>query len=821
MVGEYSYCPVEAKHYLKNKVSHCCWSPRTDLIALGSLNGRVSVHRYKLACIWESLPPHQNSVVTCVVWRPDGKCLAVAYDSGHVRLILANDGFVYKEFQYPRSITFLNWTAGLLTKQEGKGSNAPIYFPDLSSLTMFQSDVNFNTSDTFKLSQLLADSEEHFFILTVYCAGVLNFYGSDSFLIARWACKPNLLSTELQFKFLGCQFSACLKYLLILYSWTEETTGRSFMELQWVPTTGLVTFGTQLRNLSMHHSLIRISKTLLDKGFDQICTSWEDMILEMDVKFTNYAKERLSRNKKWSLGVELLEFILFGNCPTSLRKFLVEDWTAPSLKRTGTATLKAYESIKTICFQQLQLILQRLLFHTSELLGNLRDTQSYAKFGVSVKQASRLCGTIGCVLQKSQELHLVIEKSITHLRAFFKWLYVAILGLSGRVLPDDFPRVTPAERELVIDFITNYLQPVFVQGSLQSFSVDLVEQYIRPGEVRKPLEAVSAHSLNEDRSRSHMRTLIHLSEEQLKSGRFPTGLFHYCPKATLADLIMHTLEDDITTLFGPPAAGDFDRACFGFAESVSQLLFCEQLQKSCVFDPAWDFCSQFPAVFTGDSRLRNSPTDSNRQSTYLAWSPSRTELLLTEFPFDLTKTNLHGGRTACLEVDDIPMVPNPNQLAYEIQDLEFFTPELLTLLLRQTTRTSNSETTEEPSSTSHIVMVPVQLLLAACDEGSSSTPVSTACEPLWSSSNCHLPAKRLSELITSAHVESLPCTATKLATNGGRSILFVLFEGSCMCRVYLLDCPETDGSVVRDDGEDGVGDAVMEAGDSDVVENVT
>ncbi|KER24779.1 hypothetical protein T265_07666 [Opisthorchis viverrini] len=554
MVGEYSYCPVEAKHYLKNKVSHCCWSPRTDLIALGSLNGRVSVHRYKLACIWELSPPHQNSVVNCVVWRPDGKCLAVAYDSGHVRLILANDGFVYKEFEYATSITYLNWTAGLLTKQDGKGSNAHIYFPDLSSLTMFQSDVNFNTSDTFKLSQLLADSEEHFFILTVYCAGVLNFYGSDSFLIARWACKPNLLSTELQFKFLGCQFSACLKYLLILYSWTEDTTGRSFMELQWVPTTGLVTFGTQLRNLSMHHSLIRISKTLLDKGFDQICTSWEDMILEMDVKFTNYAKERLSRNKSYR---------------------------------------EEYHSLTRI----LQMALcWRLQLYKHTLLSSSIPSQS---------------------------------------------------------------------------------------------------------------------------------VLVHLT----------AGLFHYCPKATLADLIMHTLEDDITALFGPPVAGDFDRACFGFAESVSQLLCCEQ--------------------------------------------------------------------------------------AYEIQDLEFFTPELLTLLLRQTARASSSGTTEEPSSTSHIVMVPVQLLLAACDEDISSTPVSTACEPLWSSSNCHLPTKRLSELITSAHVESLPCTATKLATNGGRSILFVLFEGSCMCRVYLLDCPETDGSVVRDDGEDGVGDAVMEAGDSDVVENVT
>ncbi|VDP68709.1 unnamed protein product [Schistosoma curassoni] len=107
--------------------------------------------------------------------------------------------------------------------------------------------------------------------------------------------------------------------------------------------------------LSSQAYSIKITKSLLDWSFNQVCICWEDMILEMDAKFTKYARERLKQNKDWSLCVELLQFILFGHCCPDLRKFLVEDWTAASLKRTGTATLKAYESIKTICFQQIQL----------------------------------------------------------------------------------------------------------------------------------------------------------------------------------------------------------------------------------------------------------------------------------------------------------------------------------------------------------------------------------------------------------------------------------------------------------------------------------
>ncbi|KAA3682091.1 anaphase-promoting complex subunit 4 [Paragonimus westermani] len=428
MVGEYSYCPVETKQHLKNKVALCTWSPKTDLIALGFCNGVVSVHRYKMVCIWESPTTSDSDDITQLVWRPDGKSLACAYRSGRMCLFLANDGFVYYELRFAGAVTHLSWTTidRIAEQTRSDGTNAATFFPDFNCLNTVESDSSLNSgSDMSKFAQLLSNSDRSLTLLTVYSCNTLHFYGCDSFEIARWCVKSSLyVALDSKPELLDCRFSACQRYLLILYRWLSEN-GETCLELQRIPCDGLIKLGAQVREISLLHSSIRICKELLDKSFGQICTSWEDTILEMDVKFTKYAKERLSRNKNWSLCVELLEFILFGNCPASLRKFLVEDWTAPSLKRTGTATLKAYESIKTICFQQLQLILQRLLFHSSTLLGKLRDTQRYEPFGIPADNAIMLCSTVGSVLQKTQELHLVIEKSVTHLRGFFKWIYVA------------------------------------------------------------------------------------------------------------------------------------------------------------------------------------------------------------------------------------------------------------------------------------------------------------------------------------------------------------------------------------------------------------
>ncbi|CAL8080407.1 unnamed protein product [Calicophoron daubneyi] len=827
MVGEYSYCAVETKQFLKNRITVFAWSPKTDLIALGSVDGTVSVHRYKMTCIWE-LPLSGGSSVTCLAWRPDGKTVAASYQSGALRLFLTNDGFVYHETTVAGPVDFLNWTSIPVQFTPANVSNAGVYFPDLSSLSMFKSDPNFTSTDTFKLSQLLSDLDENLNILAVHANDGLHFYGGYSFHIASWSVQPKSGEAVTDVRFLGCHFSSCTNVLLILYSFSQAD-GQFSVELQQLPAYGLVANAPQLRNLSVQKSAITICKSLIDWSFSQICVSWEDMILEVDAKFTKYARDRLQQNRNWSLCVELLEFILFGNCPVPLRKFLVEDWTAPSLKRTGTATLKAYESIKTICFQQLQLLLQRLLFHSAELLGNLRDTERYKQFCMPSSVATKLCRTVGATLQKTQELHLVIEKSITHLRAFFKWLYVAILGLSGRVLPDDFPRVTPTERESVIDFITNYLQPVFDQNELHSYHVELVEQYIRPGEVKRPLEIVAEHSLAEDKERSKLRNLVNRSLEELEKGNLPAGLFHYSSSATLADLIQKELQDSINALFEVPSGGRFSRGCLDFEDSTFHLIY---RGPSSPGNSLGHLSLAFYSGFRADDTISKSSSRSvaASTSTCLAWSPPHSDsescsIVLLNLQPSGPKARLRATCVSRVVLDQLPSVENPQNLRYELRDFQFYTSDLLIMLIRRPVMGSSqgfqadadphetgTPATNEPS---WLVMLPVQDLLssswrqsAETLEPNSSTEIFTPSTfPVDSeiSHSAQIPSTKLSELITPAHVESLPWQANRLAANGERSIVFVLFQGSCTCRVYLLERPDPDDATTE--AADAPGDA--------------
>ncbi|VDP89765.1 unnamed protein product [Echinostoma caproni] len=197
MAGDFSYCAVQTKQISKHKISVCSWSPKTDLIALGSQTGCVSVHRYKMSCIWESAHADLGAV-TCLAWRSDGQSLCASHASGTVHLYLTNDGFIYHTITLPTAVTHLSWIGHSLDSKSVPITNAISLFPDLNALTMFKS---------------------------------------------------------------------------------------------------LVSHAQQLRTLSVHSSSVRVCKLLLDWSFSQICVSWEDMILEVDAKFTKYGRDRLAQNK--------------------------------------------------------------------------------------------------------------------------------------------------------------------------------------------------------------------------------------------------------------------------------------------------------------------------------------------------------------------------------------------------------------------------------------------------------------------------------------------------------------------------------------------
>ena len=62
------------------------WSPKMDILAVGLLNGDVSLHRLNWQKIWTVSPP-EESECEAIVWRPDGQVVAIGYSNGEVHLL--------------------------------------------------------------------------------------------------------------------------------------------------------------------------------------------------------------------------------------------------------------------------------------------------------------------------------------------------------------------------------------------------------------------------------------------------------------------------------------------------------------------------------------------------------------------------------------------------------------------------------------------------------------------------------------------------------------------------------------------------------------
>ncbi|CAH8852831.1 unnamed protein product [Trichobilharzia szidati] len=181
-----------------------------------------------------------------------------------------------------------------------------------------------------------------------------------------------------------------------------------------------------------------------------------------------------------------------------------------------------------------------------------------------------------------------------------------------------------------------------------------------------------------------------------------------------------------------------------------------------------------------------------------------------------------------LLLDSIPGDSNPANLPYELQDMQFYSPQILLLLVSRRSKHSKSQYLRSAKSNSKVdeldtevaisrktasdlmhswlVMVPIRDILnttamnTSNNRGEEEVPrqTDTVASIVNESIQTNLPKRNISEFITRTNVEALPWHAIKLTTNGDRSIIFVLFENYSTCRVYLMERPESDETMTVD-----------------------
>lgn len=83
-----SFRQVNERH-VSAEVELMLWSPRLDLIALALAQGDVALHRLSWKRVWLRAPPggkEHPATVLSLAWRPDGKILAIGYNTGELPL---------------------------------------------------------------------------------------------------------------------------------------------------------------------------------------------------------------------------------------------------------------------------------------------------------------------------------------------------------------------------------------------------------------------------------------------------------------------------------------------------------------------------------------------------------------------------------------------------------------------------------------------------------------------------------------------------------------------------------------------------------------
>lgn len=71
---------LEERH-VATKIELMVWSNKMDLLAFSNTKGEVALHRLNWQRVWLLTPPVENAHVDALMWRPDGKVIAIAYST--------------------------------------------------------------------------------------------------------------------------------------------------------------------------------------------------------------------------------------------------------------------------------------------------------------------------------------------------------------------------------------------------------------------------------------------------------------------------------------------------------------------------------------------------------------------------------------------------------------------------------------------------------------------------------------------------------------------------------------------------------------------
>lgn len=395
----------------------------------------VSIHRLKWQSIWPTPLTGDGSKVCAIAWRADEKVIAIAYDSGLIKLVIVET----KEELFQLSvrendIASLSWTQNTEKTEVDFSDDFEVDVPPLPPNTKFsKADYFAEFHSKNVLNFLVIGTKSGQVQLSVF--GVLMcaaFYVQDLF-------PDHIKFTSL----LDARLSANFEKLIVFVNTEDGLHTATFNSPLLDASAG------PLLTLAKRHSQIFSATVYIDEVLQNIREAWEPALMEMDIRLAQFAKTV----SPGVVSADFIELLVFGKASPELELFLRRDITEKGLKKLGNCIEMSYSTIQKLVVHSLQTGILRLFHHLNQVRALSRNDLDY--FYLVDDGVEAALQTTGSMLIKAYELQQVIDQSMRDYKIFFRWLYVVIMELMEESAPEDMAQMSQQDINYLADFLSS------------------------------------------------------------------------------------------------------------------------------------------------------------------------------------------------------------------------------------------------------------------------------------------------------------------------------------------------------------------------------
>ncbi|XP_060102196.1 LOW QUALITY PROTEIN: anaphase-promoting complex subunit 4 [Heteronotia binoei] len=737
---------------LPQEIIFMAWSPKRDLIALANKVGEVLLHRLaNFQRVW-SLPPSETTgkEVTALAWRPDGKILAFGLaDTKRVILCDVEKPESLHSFSVDAPITYMHWMEvteenSVLASFFNAEDESNLLLPKLPALPKnFSTTAKiFSEEKSDEIMKLMGDVRLNVLVLGSN-SGFIEIYAYGMYKIAT--------VTGVAGSCLALCLSSDLKSLSVITK--VEVSPESEPEITYFQfdTSLLSTYLPEVTRMARKFTHISTLLQYIKLSLTCMCEAWEEILMQMDSRLTKFVQEK---NTTTSVQDEFMQLLLWGKASLELQGLLMSQLTVKGLKKLGQSMESSYSSIQKLVISHLQSGSEALLYHLSELKGMASWKQKYESLGLDVTGIEEAITAVGSFILKANELLQVIDSSMKNFKAFFRWLYVAMLRMSEDHVPPELNKMTQKDITFVADFLTEHFNeaPELYNRKGKYFNVERVGQYLKDEDD----DLVSPPNTEGNQWFNFLQNGSHLKESPL--------LFPYYPQKSL-HFVKRRMEGIIDQCLQKPADV--------IGKSVHQAV-CMPLYKAARSEDSTPHLFNLPFLW-------NAKTSSLHYVLFTMLEKSVSKIYILRRHTDISRSANNG----ILAVDFVSF-PNNNisessgVSLYSCLDAHFYDDEIITVVLAENSRQEGKER-----------------ILAQLPLSSVYTKKTQELEIAWNSS------QRLDE-----QVDDIPTCAVSIesqwrvlenmkaqyvAVNGIRKVSCVLSSNLRHVRVFEMD--------VEDDGE--------------------